>query len=77
MRTSENSLRANFVEIVKGEVQLPRISLPRTPVSNGRGRQATLPQRRNALTGPDPTAREYVGSQPASVYEAAKHSGQR
>jgi len=35
---------------------LLRIPLPRTRVNNGRGRQATLPQRRNAVTGPDPTA---------------------
>ena len=39
-------------------------------MNNGRGRQIILLQRRNAVTGPDPTAREYVGSQPASVYEA-------
>jgi hypothetical protein len=35
MRTSENSVKPkfNFVEIVKGEVQLLRISLPRARVN--------------------------------------------
>jgi hypothetical protein len=52
------------------ESGLPRIPLPRTRVNNGRGRQATLPQRLDAVAGPDPTAREHIGSQPASVHEA-------
>jgi serine phosphatase RsbU (regulator of sigma subunit) len=38
------------------QAELPRTHLPRTRMNNGRGRQATLPQRRNAVTGPDPTA---------------------
>jgi serine phosphatase RsbU (regulator of sigma subunit) len=37
------------------QAELPRMHLPRTRVNNGRGRQATLRQRRNAVTGPDST----------------------
>jgi hypothetical protein len=47
---------------------LRSILIPRPRVNNGRGRQATLRQRLDAVAGPDLTAREYVGSQPASVY---------
>src|SRR5215208_933559 len=35
-RGSENSVRAKFAEIVKGEVQLPRIPIPCTPVNKER-----------------------------------------
>src|SRR5829696_3084308 len=35
-QTSENSGYANFAELVKGEVQLPRIPIPRTPVNKGK-----------------------------------------
>jgi len=34
----------------------------------------TLRQRLDEVAGPDPSACEYVGSQPAPVYEAAQHS---
>jgi hypothetical protein len=34
----------------------------------------SLRQRLDAVAGPDPTARERVGSQPALVYEATQHS---
>src|SRR5215204_5178658 len=56
LRSLRELSTANFGELRHSEVQLLRIPLPRTRVNNGRGRQATLPQRRNAVTGPDPTA---------------------
>ena len=34
--TSENSLNANFGELRKVEIQLPRMPLPRTPVNKGK-----------------------------------------
>ena len=37
----------------------------------------TLRQRLDAVAGPDPAAREYVGPQPAPVYETAQHPGLR
>jgi hypothetical protein len=49
------------------------IRLPRTPVNTSTGRQATLRQGLDAVAGSDAAAREYVGSQPAPVYEAAQH----
>src|SRR5215213_1321268 len=57
--------------------ELPRIPLPRTPVNTSRGRQVFLWQRLDAVAGSDHAAREYVGSQPAPVYEATQHSGPR
>src|SRR5215216_4184861 len=50
---------------------------PRTWVNTSRGRQATLRQRLDSVAGSDPTARQYVGSQSASVYKATHHSGPR
>ena len=41
------------------------------------GRQASLRQCLDAVAGSDPTAREYVGSQPAPVHEAAQDPGPR
>jgi hypothetical protein len=57
--------------------ELPRRPLPRTPVNTSGGRRAFLRQRLDAVAGSDPTARKYVGSQPAPVYEAAQHPGLR
>src|SRR5918993_871130 len=57
--------------------QFRSICLPRNRVNTSRGRQAILHQRLDAVAGSDPTARKYVGSQPASMYEAAQHSGPR
>src|SRR5918994_5701108 len=48
--------------------------LPRNRVNTSRGRQEILHQRLDAVAGSDPTARKYVGSQPASVDEATQHS---
>jgi hypothetical protein len=57
--------------------ELPRRPLPHTPGNTSRGQQVTLRQRLDAVAGSDPTAREYVGSQSATVYEATQHSGPR
>jgi len=57
--------------------ELLRKPLPRTPVNTSRGRQATLRQRLDAVAGPDHTAREHVGPQPAPVHEAAQDPGPR
>src|ERR671910_3784484 len=51
--------------------------LPGTWVNTSGGRQAPLRQCLDAVAGSDPTARKYVGSQPAPVYEAAQHPGPR
>src|SRR5215212_889541 len=44
-RTSENSVPANFLELRKTEVQLPRIILPRTPVNKGANKKGQSPRR--------------------------------
>src|SRR5215211_6020388 len=40
--TSENAVNANFRELRKSEVQLPRIPLPRTRVNKGEGYLAAV-----------------------------------
>ena len=55
-------------------VGLRRTRLLRTLVNSGGDGEVTLRQRLYAVAGPDPTAREYVSSQPAPVYEATQYS---
>src|SRR5215208_4283188 len=75
MRTSQNAVTAKFAEIVKSEVQLPRIPLPRTPVNRASPemRQASLAGNISVVLRPSLKRKRRMGKEKKNVSAAEEN----